>query len=158
MLKKALCSFVFIFILQSLFCQELTLLDANKRKWVAGQKKSGYGFDYKFRLQLDKNLKQFELKGVWIDSLFYEGSVYKNYIEVPPKTNLKKKEEILIKVTVRYIPNDKEEYIPNNIKPFEKMPLIKNKNYEALIFYTYKGQKRYHIVSSIETLKPMFMP
>lgn len=158
MFKRVLLSIGFILVLQNLFCQELTLLDANKRKWVAGQKNSGYGFDYKFRFKVVKNLKKFELKGVWIDSLFYQGNVFKDYTEIPSKTNVKKNDEILIKVTIRYIPNEKEEYIPNNIKPFEKLPFIKEKNYEALIFYTYKGQKRYHIIYSVDTLTPMFMP
>lgn len=158
MTKKILLIFVLLFASQSIFCQELTLLDANKRKWVAGQKKSGYGFDYKFRFQLSKNLKQFEFKGVWIDTLFYSGNVYKEYVEIPQKTNLKKNDEILIKVTVRYTPDENDIYQNNNIKPFEKKPQIKNKDYEALILYTYKGQKRYHIIYSVETLTPMFMP
>ncbi len=158
MIKKILLIFSLIFILQTLFCQELILLDANKRKWVAGQKKSGYGFDYKFRFKLAKNLKQFELKGIWIDTLFYQGKVFKEYIEVPEKSCLKKNDEILIKITVRYTPDENENYITNNIKPFELKPKVKDKDYEAIIYYTYKGQKRYHLIYSVETLTPMFMP
>lgn len=150
--------FLILIVVQTLFCQELLLLDANKRKWVAGQKMSGFGFDYKFRFEVSKNLKQFDLKGVWIDTLFYEAAVYKNYQLVPAKTNLKKKEEIIIKLTVRYTPDERENYSTNSITPFEKKPQIKDKKDEALIFYTYKGQKRYFVVYDLETLTPMFMP
>lgn len=158
MKKIFLLGFFIVFVTQNLISQELVLLDGNKRKWVAGQKKSGYGFDYKFRFQAAKNIKQFQFKGAWIDSLFYEGIVFKDNKVVTTPINLIKNEELLIKVTIRYIPDEKDKYQLNNIKPFEKMPDLKDKKYETLMFYTTKGKKRYHIVYELETLTPMYMP
>lgn len=147
-----------LFIVQNTDAQELQLYDANVRRWNAGQKKSGYSYDYNFRFNALKKLKKLEIKGVWIDSLFYETKIFIGDEEQTSCFTLEKGGQLLIKTKVRFVPNELEQYISNHISSETPKPKIKDEKYKALIYYCYKGKRRYHIVSEIENLPQIYMP
>ena len=149
---------VFLFLSNSVDAQEFQLYDANVRRWNAGQKRSGYGYDYHFRFKAMKNLKNIEIKGVWIDTLFYESKIFVNEKEMSSNFSIKKGERILVRTNVRFVPNELEEYKSNYIADKNEMPKIRDNNFKALVYYTHKGKRRYHIIYEIENLPSLNMP
>lgn len=147
-----------LFIVQNTDAQELQLYDANVRRWNAGQKKSGYSYDYNFRFNALKKLKKLEIKGVWIDSLFYETKTFIGETEQNSCFTLEKGDQLMIKTKVRFVPNELEQYVSNHIPSETPKPIIKDEKEKALIYYHYKGKRRYHIVSEIENLPQIYMP
>lgn len=147
-----------LFLSQNINAQDFQLSEANVRRWNAGQKRSGYSYDYTFHLEARKNLKNIEIKGVWFDSLFYETKTFIGNEEQSSCFNLAKGDQILIKTKVQFVPNELEQYVSNHITPKTSTPIIKGIKYKALIFYCNKGKRRYHIVPEIENLPQIYMP
>ncbi len=158
MKKYFFFSLVFFAILcNTTVAQDFQLYDSNVKRWNAGQRMSGYSFDYNFRFKALKNLKNIEIKGIWIDTLFYEAKTFVEDTEHKSCFTIKKGERLLVKTNVRFVPNEFEEYKSNYIEN-QDMPNIKDKNFKALIYYIHKGKKRYHIIYDIETLPQINMP
>ncbi|MDD2346374.1 MAG: hypothetical protein PHI36_01820 [Bacteroidales bacterium] len=147
-----------LFLTQNINAQDFQLSEANVRRSNAGQKRSGYSYDYSFHLEARKNLKNIEIKGVWFDSLFYETKTFIGNEEQSSCFNLKKGDQILIKTRVQFVPNELEQYVSNHIPPKTSTPIIKGMKYKALIYYCSNGKRRYHIVPEIENLPQIYMP
>lgn len=139
--------------LLSCFGKDFEIIEATSQKWVGGIPGSGKGTNYVIKVIPYKSSDKLQIDKIWIGNDYYEITPLTNP-QNKNSTSFEMKDTLYIRIHKYIRTNMLGEIVKPNLKEGTEIP--PEFEGDALLAFTYKGERKYKVIKEFKKLK--FIP